>query len=255
MNPVLDEIMKTRRVLTRDGKERPLESEVSREEGEYLAKLVEEVKPTTSLEIGLACGISALFICEALTKNGKGRHIAIDPGQLSPIPSDDWQGIGLANLERAGYRPLVEFHGVPSEMALPHLLEQGVRVQLAFIDGWHTFDHVMLDFFYINRMIDVGGVVAFDDADLPGIAKALHFIASLPAYEFHGTAGYRRRFLPYRLAENVARKAASLFPVSASAALSAHLPSRWRLRVQKGMVVAMRKIAEDQRTWNWHVSF
>jgi predicted O-methyltransferase YrrM len=255
MNPVLAEIFRTRMVRLPDGASRPLESEVSEEEGAYLAALVEELRPTTSLEIGLACGVSALFICEALAKNGAGRHIAIDPGQLTAIPSDDWQGIGLSNLERAGYRQLVDFRNSPSEIELPRLLEQGVRIQFAFVDGWHTFDHAMVDFFYINRLLEVGGLVAFDDADLPQIAKLLQFIATLPAYAFHGAAGFRRAFLPHRLAGRAVQGTARLLGKNRPLVWPQAVPERWRLRLQKGTLVAMRKIAADERGWSWHAPF
>lgn len=255
MNPVLADILRTHRVVALDGTSRPLESEVSEVEGEYLARLVEQVKPAASIEIGLACGVSALFICEALAKNGGGRHIVIDPGQLTATPFDDWQGTGLANLERAGYRHLVDFRNAPSEIELPRLLEQGVRAQFAFIDGWHTFDHALVDFFYINRLLDVGGVVAFDDADLPQITKLLSFIAVLPAYEFLGAVGFRRRFLPYRVAERIARGTSRLLDIPPPRAWPIQVPSRWRVRLQKGTLVAMRKIAADERGWNWHAPF
>jgi len=49
-----------------------------------------------------------------------------------------------------------------------HISEaQGERIDFAFIDGAHTFDHVLVDFFYIDRMLNVGGIVAFDDVGFP----------------------------------------------------------------------------------------
>jgi len=41
--------------------------------------------------------------------------------------------------------------------ALPRLLANGCRADFAYIDGWHTFDHAMLDFWFIDKMMNIGG--------------------------------------------------------------------------------------------------
>ena len=57
-----------------------------------------------------------------------------------------------------------------------HISEaQGERIDFAFIDGAHTFDHALVDFFYIDRMLNVGGIVAFDDLGFPCIEKVCRF--------------------------------------------------------------------------------
>ena len=51
-----------------------------------------------------------------------------------------------------------------SEIALPSLLkEKEGRFDLIFIDGLHSYDQVMLDFYYANRLIRIGGFIVFDD--------------------------------------------------------------------------------------------
>src|SRR5215470_12961033 len=103
MNSVLKEILETRQVS--DGQETlPLTSFMDEREGDLLAKVVDVVRPATSLEVGFAYGVSTLFICGALAKLGKpARHIVVDPFQFS-----DWRGIGLRNVKRAGYEAFVE---------------------------------------------------------------------------------------------------------------------------------------------------
>src|SRR5712692_10952216 len=140
MNPVLRKILSTRTVTRRDGSTVPLDSAISADEGQALDRLIRRYKPRTTLEVGLAHGVSALFICDALADIGGERHIVIDPGQHA------WEGLGLLNLERAGYSGLVEYHNELSHRALPALHAAGRRVDFAFIDGWHTFDYVMVDF-------------------------------------------------------------------------------------------------------------
>lgn len=86
------------------------------------------------------------------------------------------EGIGLLNLKRAGYEKMIEFHEAPSFRVLPKLEADGVRIDFAFIDGWHTFDYVIVDFFYIDKMLRVGGVVVFDDSYYPSIRKVCRYI-------------------------------------------------------------------------------
>ena len=51
-------------------------------------------------------------------------------------------------------------------------------MQLAYIDGWHTFDYVALDVFFIDKMLDVGGIVGFNDCGWPAVRKALRYLTT-----------------------------------------------------------------------------
>lgn len=188
MNQVLSEILRTKRSLSRDGKSSiDIHSGISIEEGELLSRLIAERKPKVSLEVGLAFGISALFICEALKQyTPNPRHIVIDPAQHA---AEYWQGAGLANLERAGLGHFVEFIEKPSQIALPELIAAGIKIDFAFIDGNHTFDYALLDFFFIDQLLNVGGVVVFDDTGWPSLRKVARFVASNRSYKVIGHVG------------------------------------------------------------------
>jgi hypothetical protein len=109
--------------------------------------------------------MSTLYACDALKANGVPcRHIIIDPCQTSA-----WNSIGLANIQRAGFGGTTELHEKGSEIILPQLFADGLKIQAAIIDGWHTFDHTLIDFFYINKMLEVGGVI-IDDTWFPSIS-------------------------------------------------------------------------------------
>jgi len=170
MRPLLEKILKTGLA---DGNSIPLDHNVSVPIGEFLQRIVRKVKPCTTLEIGLCYGISTLFIREALGPTC--RHIVIDPYQHR-----DWHGIGLANLSRAGYE--VEFYEDKSQIILPRLWADGLTIDFAFIDGWHTFDYALVDFFYVDRMLRRGGVVVFDNGDWPSIHKVCRFILTNRSY-------------------------------------------------------------------------
>lgn len=131
-----------------------------------------------TLETGLGFAISTLFICEGLLANGPGgRHVASDPYQFEglPIHRTTYAGVGLQILEDAGVRDLVEFYPEESQITLPRFLAEGRRFDLAFIDGNHRFEGVLLDLLYAGRLLKEGGVVFVDDAHLPGVGKAISF--------------------------------------------------------------------------------
>ena len=151
MNPILQEIYKTNFTTTPDGGKVSIGVDsIDRNEAEFLYQIVAELKPTVTLEVGLAYGISALVICDALRKTPSNRHIIIDPFQ---IRNWRWGGIGLHNLRRAGYEQLIEFHETYSYRALPQLEATGEKIDFAFIDGCHSFDFVLVDIFYIDKTL------------------------------------------------------------------------------------------------------
>jgi len=49
-----------------------------------------------------------IYICEALREVNAAKHIIIDPYQHSDLS----EGIGLANLRRAGYAEMIDFYEV-----------------------------------------------------------------------------------------------------------------------------------------------
>jgi len=136
VNSVLSEILNTGATQTADGKGTvKVHSAVSVAEGHLLQKLVRQVDPTMSLEVGFAYGVSALFICDALNVRKGTQHIAIDPNQYRGQWGDSWEGIGIANLHRAGYGDIVRLIESPSYRALAELERSGQHLDFAFICG------------------------------------------------------------------------------------------------------------------------
>jgi predicted O-methyltransferase YrrM len=240
MNPVLEEILRTGYCKSENGGLIKVHSEISPKEGKFLQEIMAEVKPQVSLEIGLAYGVSSLFICDALEKTLATRHILIDPLQI-----DGFQGMGLENLRQAGYEEIIEFYHQPSYKALPQLEAKGTKIDFAFIDGWHTFDYTLIDFFYIDRMLRVGGVVALDDANWPSIRKVCRFIVTNCAYSVFrcleadlgrkGTLKYQLLSLKQRLVSLKPDTELGLMPSS--------------------RCIAFKKEAEDSRRWDFHHEF
>jgi predicted O-methyltransferase YrrM len=181
-NPVLDEIYARREVSDSRGNTHRLHSEITRDEGEMMMNLIESRSYSRGLEVGCAYGLSSLFVCQALSRQSLPRHTIIDPFQNS-----EWHGIGLANLTRAGF-DFYELIEKPSEFALPALVQDKRTFQFALIDGMHTFDHALVDFFYVDRLLEPGGTVVFDDLQLPAIKRLTRYIAGYPNYRVCATA-------------------------------------------------------------------
>jgi predicted O-methyltransferase YrrM len=174
VNPVLERLYRENEVVHKNGKRKSIcPPGLTRARGEYLFRLIRERRPTLTLEVGFAYGISTLYIAEALRQNGRGHHIVIDPKQHTRF-----DGLGLRHIEEAGLSSWITFHEEPAELCLPRLIQDGVRVDLAFDDSDHLFDHVIAEFLFLALLLRNGGVVVFDDARLPAVGRACDFIAT-----------------------------------------------------------------------------
>lgn len=254
MNVVLEEIFATHQVISPEGGSIELTDAVNLNEGLFLTDIVREFQPKLSLEIGMAYGISTLFICDALAMQPTAHHIVIDPFQFKPGPwGDSWQGVGMNNLQRAGYSALVELREELSSLALPELVRQGVMVDFAFIDGWHTFDYVLNDFFYVDQLLPVGGHVAFDDAQWRSVQKALRFILTNKAYKITHQLGNP---IPSITSKQKAILTASQMLPSLSRVLKPEYtqPST-ELGIGASRCVVLSKYAPDTRAWDFHREF
>lgn len=126
----------------------------------------------TVVEIGLAYGSSALAIGEALVTGGASRplHVVIDPFQATV-----WSNVGWQLLRSAGLDDIARLVPRPSSVALPHLIEEGLTADAAFVDGSHRFHEVFLDLYFLRRIVRPGGVVALDDHWWPSVRTAVRY--------------------------------------------------------------------------------
>ena len=141
-------------------------------EGEAIRSWIVRERATRTIEIGLGCGISALFACEGLltVAGTAARHVVIDPHQ-----STGFANCGLQMLEEAGVSSLIEHYPEASQSVLPRLVADGRKFDLAVVDGNHRFDAVFVDLYYLGRLLSPGGIVFLDDWQLPGVARAAGF--------------------------------------------------------------------------------
>ena len=201
MNTVIEYIYRTGTVEDPDrGPVTPFPVSVPYETGSLLYDLVFKEGLNRTLEVGMAYGLSTLFICQAHSDKRSGAHTAIDPFQGS-----SFRNIGLANVREAGLDGYLRFHDAPSFEVLPALCRAGEVYDFAFIDGRHHFDYVLVDFFYIDKLVRVGGYVVFDDLWLPQVRKVISFVLRNRGYEVARVTGGRKSPLWRRAARAVRR--------------------------------------------------
>jgi predicted O-methyltransferase YrrM len=162
----------------------PIQS-IPRSAAQFVYDTVRTVRPTTAIEVGMAWGFSSVAICSALRDNGQGTNIVVDPLQISL-----WEGVALAALDGFGLKEHARFEERRSDQFLPAFWQhEKTRIQFAFIDGDHRVDAVFMDFYYVNKLLDEGGVIIFDDRQFSSVAsveryalRTFHF-ESLPCRE------------------------------------------------------------------------
>ncbi|HET6229095.1 MAG TPA: class I SAM-dependent methyltransferase [Longimicrobiaceae bacterium] len=177
-NPIVRQILVDGIVRDAAGTELPAGSNISIEHAEALRRAVLEQRPRTVLEVGMAYGTSSLVILTALDEIGEGgRLVTVDPYQ-----GTSWQSIGRLNVERAGFAASHTLLEAPDYLALPKLLEDGLRVEMAYVDGMHTFDYTLLDFFYVDKMLEAGGLAGFNDCGMSAVDRVLKYVVSHRKY-------------------------------------------------------------------------
>lgn len=238
MNPVLMNMYKTG--LTEDAAGQQVAafpSGVILDTGTILYRLVRDHHYHNTLEIGLACGLSALFICQAHQERGLGIHTAIDPFETSR-----YRSTGLLNVQRAGLDNRLRFFPAPSCEVLPRLVAANERFDLAFVDGRHHLDYALVDFFYIDKLLKVGGVIVFDDLWLPAIRQVISFILRNRSFALKRLQSDLRRPFWRRIASTVLR------------ILHNPMNENYRVAMIPQNVAVLEKMSEDTRDWRMHRS-
>jgi len=224
-SPVLREMMETGLTIGADGSTIQVLGGSTPNNLVVLRSLHMRTGAAATLEIGLAYGASALVFAEThhdLGHEPAGQHVAIDPFQ-----NEHLMGAGLFAAERAGMRSYLTHREGFSDTELPALVAQGARFGIIYIDGSHLFEDVFLDAHYCAQLLEIGGVMLFDDSTDQHVVKVLRFLRSNMA----GTLE------PFDLSPYRADRGSSL-----------------KYRVGKALgrtqLTAFRKIADGRRPWD-----
>jgi predicted O-methyltransferase YrrM len=205
-NETLRRILTSKQVQLADGTASELHSETSGEECLAMYQFLRENPPKVAIEIGMAYGVSSLAILTALVDNDCGRLISIDPY----FGVEQTKMSALKAIQDAGLSHRHQHLQMVSEEALPKLISDGVQPDFIYIDGHHGFDHAFVDFFFADKMIPVGGVIAFDDSQWRSVHRVIRYLRNHRNYE-ELNVGLQKSFASANLVNNVYKRIQNRF--------------------------------------------
>lgn len=185
-------------------------SGMTRDAGLALSAIVRDERAATTLETGMALGLSTLWIVNALLSNSEAtniHHTAVDPFQAT-----DWRRAALRLLTDAGdliAQGLVTHLSEDSTLALPNLIIQNRRFDLILIDGGHLFELAFCDILFASRLIRPGGLIIVDDLWMPSVSTAVNYFTanSLLTRELRPDLEPSKRFALLRAPEQPPKRA------------------------------------------------
>ena len=133
-------------------------------------------------------------------------------------------------------------------------MEKGEQLDFAFIDGIdgsYLFDDAFIDFFYIDKILKVGGFISFDDIWMPALKQLVNFVLKNKPYEL------------FAIAITVPLKGRLKDPLSPSQQFAKILHHLLKGRLKDPLdpihaavqVCTLKKMLDDNRPWNFHRSF
>ena len=141
-----------------------------------IKKILKKYKPKVILEIGSAYGTSTKLFA-AIAEEFGGHVYCIEPD-----PKPEWE----ANLKEhklfkyvtliKGESPWINWEGKP-------------KIDFLFVDGFHNYRNTFTDYFYWQKYLKTGGVVAFHDTNrFPQVSRAVDEIIRSEDLELIGTS-------------------------------------------------------------------
>jgi precorrin-6B methylase 2 len=73
-----------------------------------------------------------------------------------------------------------------SDDVLPALLDRDRTLDMAFIDGAHSFPYPVLDWYYATRALKIGGKLLMDDIPIPAAAQLFRHMRLEPNWRLDG---------------------------------------------------------------------
>jgi len=244
MNQLLESVLETKKFRNSNDKTIEVHSETSKQQCEYIQNIIYNNKFKNSLEIGFAFGASTLAITEAVAQHG-GHHVVIDKFENS-----HWEGSGLDLLKQAGYSDKLEFKEELCYKVLPKLLEEGRKFDFTYIDSTKQFDWLLVDFFYIDKLLETNGIIVFDDVHMPGIRKLIRFITQFPNYKIYSQ--FPQNLEPSK--SNRLKQFLKYLPKAKNYIKEDILKADFELHIN-ATCAAIIKLDDDNRNWDWHRDF
>lgn len=158
-----------------DGRSEALHDvKLSRSQLALIAHLAKFCTASLSIDVGFGMGSSATVICAARRALGQPfEHLAFDPYGLP----EKRGSVVQAYLEDEFS---TEFRRVWKRSEIGLALEFDARgpgvAGFVFIDGFHTFEQVLVDFYLADQLCEVGAYILFDDAHFPAIEGVVEYV-------------------------------------------------------------------------------
>jgi predicted O-methyltransferase YrrM len=118
---------------------------------------------STILELGFYHGVSTCYMAGALAEVGEGSIVTIDLHSAKQRQPNIEQ-----LLEKCGYLDLVTFYYEPVSYnwRLMKLIEENkLKFDLCYLDGGHDWYNTGYAFFLVDKLLQPGGWIIFDDLD------------------------------------------------------------------------------------------
>jgi predicted O-methyltransferase YrrM len=245
----LIEILETGTIeINSTGERVTLHSHTPKGQGLFLQQMYDLVKPSKSLEVGLAYGISTLFILEKCRQYNSAEkcHVIIEP-----FP---WGNTALYNITKEGLEKYIDIRNELSDKVIPSMYLNNDRIQFAYVDTTKVFDTVLQDFYFIDKILDVGGIIIIDDASTGGINMVIRFISTLPHYKAVGKFDQQQSGKLYSIGERIFEAALTLVPFKSRFLKTYSFKTNRQLDIDY-RCIAFRKINADERNWDWEAPF
>lgn len=120
-----------------------------------------------TLEVG--CGVSSVVFAST-----GAQHTAI-----SPAPEEYAHIVAYCAEIGVDTSRLTYLEGLSHDL-LPTLLE---TVDVALIDGAHSFPYPIVDYHYVSRLLRPGGLLVLDDVPIPAVGVLFRFLSTEPAWQ------------------------------------------------------------------------
>ncbi len=136
----------------------------------FLRYMSQIVKPS-NLTLETGSGLST--ICFAICGSD---HICISPASQEHERIRAYCGQHGISVDR------IRFVATNSQEFLPSLDLAGEKLDFALIDGAHAFPIPIIDYFYVNENLKIGGLLAIDDLAIPSVGILHEFLTTEPGY-------------------------------------------------------------------------
>jgi predicted O-methyltransferase YrrM len=124
--------------------------------GVFLIRLVRELAPATSLELGTGLGISTAYQAAGLELNGRGELTTLEGARAwAEVAEQGLSSLGLAERCRVEVGPIDE--------TLARVLKEIAPIDYAYLDADHSEEATVKHFDAVLPQMAPGGVVVLDD--------------------------------------------------------------------------------------------